>query len=211
MNTNTGADSAQLNTAEYMADRKGRLVPLNAVSEHDIEMDAFVKANIEKAKELQNTMREFKRAIFGDCHAFIALLDEKYSVKRGGARGNVTFTSYDGKYQISLKVADQLSFGPELQSAKSLIDECVKDWSEGSNENIRAIVDDAFDIDREGDLNTGRILTLRRIKINDERWIQAMEAISDSIIVTDTTAYINFRERDDDGKLQHITLDMAAL
>lgn len=205
------AASSRLINDKYMQDRKGRLVPVDQVSPHDLEMDAFVFSNIEAAKQLQQTMRDFKRRVFGDCHAFMALLDEKYNVKRGGVKGNVSFLSYDGKYQITLSVSDSLSFGPELQSAKSLIDECLNDWSAGADEKIKVIINDAFEVDREGQLNTGRILTLRRIKLDDERWNQAMEAISDSIVVTGTKPYINFRERDDDGKMKHISLDMASL
>ncbi|HEM7588909.1 TPA: DUF3164 family protein, partial [Serratia marcescens] len=33
----------------YMADRKGRLVPVEQVSPFDIEMDAFVRAQVKEA------------------------------------------------------------------------------------------------------------------------------------------------------------------
>ncbi|HAT2590586.1 TPA: DUF3164 family protein, partial [Citrobacter freundii] len=98
-----------------------------------------------------------------------------------------------------------------LQIAKDLIDECVTEWSEGANDNLRAIIADAFQVDKEGQLNTGRILSLRRVKIQDERWSRAMEAISESLQVAMSKTYINFREKDKHGKLINIPLDIAAI
>ncbi len=69
---------------------------------------------------------------------------EKYGRTRGGAKGNVTFSSFDGAQQITIRVQETLTFGPELQIAKDLIDECVTEWSEGANANLRAIISDAF-------------------------------------------------------------------
>ncbi|HBZ1168556.1 TPA: DUF3164 family protein, partial [Klebsiella pneumoniae] len=80
-----------------------------------------------------------------------------------------------------------------------------------ANVNLRAIVSDAFQVDKEGQLSTGRILSLRRVKIQDERWIKAMEAISESLQVAMSKTYINFREKDQSGKLVNIPLDIAAI
>ncbi|WP_337050261.1 DUF3164 family protein, partial [Serratia fonticola] len=67
--------------------------------------------------------------------------------------------------------------------AKDIIDECVMEWSEGANANLRAIIFDAFEVDKAGKLSVSRILSLRRIKIDDPRWLTAMEAISESLQV----------------------------
>ncbi|HCA2844606.1 TPA: DUF3164 family protein, partial [Citrobacter freundii] len=97
------------------------------------------------------------------------------------------------------------------QIAKELFDECVTEWSQGANDNLRAIISDAFQVDKEGQLNTGRILSLRRVKIQDVRWNRAMEAISESLQVAMSKTYINFREKDKGGKLINIPLDIAAI
>ena len=64
-------------------------------------------------------------------------------------------------------------------------------------------------VDKEGKISTGRVLGLRRLNIHDEKWQQAMQAISDSIIVTDSKNYVRFYERDENGKYQPISLDFA--
>ena len=72
-------------------------------------------------------------------------------------------------------------------------------------------MNDAFQVDKEGLINTSRVLSLRRLNIKDEDWEKAMEAISDSIQVASTKPYIRFYERDQTGDYKPITLDMAAI
>ena len=71
------------------------------------------------------------------------------------------------------------------------------------------MVNDAFQVDKEGKISVSRVLGLRRHAIEDARWQKAMQAISDSIIVTDSKNYIRFYERDSEGKYQAISLDFA--
>ena len=68
---------------------------------------------------------------------------------------------------------------------------------------------DAFQVDKEGKISTGRVLGLRRHDIKDEKWLQAMDAIAESINVVDSKSYVRFYERDKDGKYQAISLDFA--
>ncbi|EBT6969486.1 DUF3164 family protein [Salmonella enterica] len=202
---------SEVNKEDYMKDRKGRLVPINQVSDYDLAMDSFVREQVAAAKVKSADLSDFKQRAFDECYAWLDLVAEKYGRTRGGAKGNVTFSSFDGSEQITIRVQETLTFGPELQIAKDLIDECVTEWSEGANDNLRAIIADAFQVDKEGQLNTGRILSLRRVKIQDERWNRAMEAISESLQVAMSKTYINFREKDKGGKLINIPLDIAAI
>ena len=196
---------------KYLKDRKGRLVPIQQIDEHDIEMDAFVRKQVSKAKELQAVLRQFKQNAFDDCYAFMGLLAQKYNRKIGGQKGNVTFSTFDGSMQIRIAVQDTLTFGPELQIAKQIIDECLNDWAKDANQNLKTLITDAFEVDKEGELNTGRILSLRRIKIQDKRWEQAMDAISESLRIAVSKTYINFKEKDHIGKYNNISLDIAGV
>jgi len=98
----------------------------------------------------------------------------------------------------------------ELQAAKELIDDCVAEWSEGSNDNLKVLVNDAFDVKKEGSIDTGRVLALRRLDITDEKWVKAMNAISDAVRVTGSRTYIRFYETDQKGERSAISLDLAS-
>lgn len=195
----------------YMKDRKGRLVPFAQVSDYDREMDDFVRARVAEAKVKSQSMADFKRASFGDCYAWIELSAEKFGRKPGGVKGNVTFSTFDGSQQIKIAVQDRLTFGPELQVAKDMVDECLKDWSQGADEKLLTLITDAFDVDKEGKLNTSRLISLRQLNIQDELWQQAMEALNKALVVSVTSTYINFKEKDDNGKMVNIPLDIAGV
>ncbi|GCW94370.1 TPA: DUF3164 family protein [Citrobacter farmeri] len=202
---------SEVNKEDYMKDRKGRLVPVDQVSDYDLAMDSFVREQVAAAKVKRDELSAFKNRTFDDCYAWLDLAAEKYGRKRGGAKGNVTFSSFDGNQQITIRVQDSLTYGPEMQIAKDLMDECMMEWSEGANANLVAIIKDAFQVDQEGKLNIYRILSLRRIKIDDERWRKAMDAVAESLLVAVSKTYINFREKDKDGRLVNISLDIAAI
>ena len=123
----------------------------------------------------------------------------------------MTLFSYDGRYKIVRQMAETITFGEQLQAAKSLIDECLRDWTSGARTELQALIDQAFQVDKQGNISTTRILGLRGIKITEERWVQAMQAITDSIRVTDTKAYVRIYQRREDGGYTPIPLDMAAV
>ncbi|EHJ9983669.1 DUF3164 family protein [Vibrio parahaemolyticus] len=191
--------------------KDGNPVPERIIDPYKIEQDDFVNALIAKAKEQQAQLRAFKELAFGECAAFLELLGEKYNVERGGRKGNVTFTSFDGRRQVIVAMHDNITFGPELQIAKQLIDEYLRGLTEGANDELKVFVNDVFEVDKQGKLNKRRILDLRQYNIDHPLWLEAMEAIADSISIASTKQYIRFREKDEHGKFQNIPLDFAAL
>jgi hypothetical protein len=112
-----------------------------------------------------------------------------------GKRGNVTLTTYDGRYKLCVAVNDTIQFNEKLQVAKTLIDNCIRRWADGSRSEIKLLVEDAFYVDKQGNINKNRILGMRRLAIEDAEWQEAMKAITDSIQITSTKTYIRFYER----------------
>jgi len=197
--------------AGYWKDSKGHLVPEGLVRPVDKLEDQLVRKFHMHADELSKQIGRFKGHCFDDIGAFMALLAEEYNVSRGGAKGNLTLTSYDGCLKVQLAVADSLSFGPTLQIAKDLIDECIAEWAEGVRSEIRMLVGQAFRTDKEGKVNREAIFMLRRCEIADPRWKRAMEAITDSIRITGSKEYFRFYRRDTpQSGWQAITIDLAA-
>ena len=200
-----------INGVEYMPDATGRLTPVDQIREIDLARHELVLEKVAKAKALQKQLRDLKYELLDDIDAFVDMSAERYDVKLGGKKGNVTLVSFDGAYQLQRQIGEHITFDEGLQAAKALIDECMRGWTQDSSSEIRAIIDYAFQVDKEGKINTGRILGLRRLDITDERWQRAMTAISESIQVTGTRSYVRVYERDAHGKYNTISLDMAVL
>lgn len=196
----------------YWQDAQGNLVPESKVKDIDKLRTQVVTDLCEMAKATSKGLADFKLNAMAEVAALVATSLEQYGVKTGGDKGNVTLTTFDGRYKLVRQIQDHISFGEQLMAAKELIDECVREWSEGADDNIRALVNHAFQTDKEGRINTGRVLGLRQLNISDPKWQQAMQAIADSIRTTGSKPYIRFYKRDQaTGAYQPIVLDVAAV
>jgi hypothetical protein len=196
---------------EFMTDSQGRQVPAELVSDIDKLRDQTVRQIADEAMKMKQILLDFKRRIRDDIYAFVDISASRYGKSWGGKKGNITLTTYDGKYRLVVAMNDQIAFDERLQVARELIGGCIEKWSEGSRNEIRLLVQDAFQVDKAGKLNTARILGLRRLEITDPDWLKAMAAISDSIQVSGSKQYLRFYERDEQGEYAQIPLDVAAL
>lgn len=206
MNTPT---EEKIDLTKYMKDAAGRLCPVETIEEADLARDSLVKEIVAKAEKLNAALRDFRLHAHADIEAFVDLSCEKYGVKPRGKKGNITLHSFDGKYRIQRSIQETLGFDEKLQAAKQLVDECLNEWSKDSGPELRTIITDAFQVDKEGRINTKRIISLRRIKIDHPKWLRAMEAISDSLKVEVSRSYIRVYVRDDNREYQLLALDVA--
>lgn len=193
----------------YARNSRGHLVPIDLISEIDRSRDDLVREIVDKAQQLRESMRIFKRQAFDDMTAFAALSAEKYGVKLGGTKGNLTLTSFDGRYQVKLSHADIKTFDERLHAAKEMVDACIHRWTAGSRAEIKALVEHAFQTDKEGKISVSRIYTLLQLDIDDSEWQQAMQALRESMQVISTSTYIRIYQRNEHGQYDQLSLDIA--
>jgi coenzyme F420-reducing hydrogenase delta subunit len=196
----------------YMVDAMGRLVPETLVGGLDKLRTQLCRDTAAEAHRVQEVLRAFKSKIYEDVRTLLSLAAEQYNVTIGGEAGNISLTSYDGLLKIQVQINKQLAFGEQIHVAKQLIDQCVQEWTVGTRAEVQALIQDAFRVDDKGDLSAAKILSLRRLNIQDARWRQAMQAIADSIMVAGSKSYVRVYERDNPkAAWRAITLDLAAL
>ncbi|MCW5666502.1 MAG: DUF3164 family protein [Piscinibacter sp.] len=195
-----------------MQDAQGHLVPEGMVAPIDKLRDQTVRAIVDQARGASAVLARFKGNTFSDIAHFIEISTGQYGVKVGGEKGNVTLYSFDGRYKVQRAVQETIKFDERLRAAKALIDECITEWSAGSRDEIKVLVNDAFKVDKEGDVSTNRVLGLRRLNIHDEKWQRAMQAIGDAFTVVGSRSYIRVYERvGDTDQYKAIALDVAAV
>ncbi|HFC8543208.1 TPA: DUF3164 family protein [Neisseria weaveri] len=195
--------------SQYRQDAKGNLVPLANIKEIDLMRDELVMEIVGKAQTVQQQMATFKADSMADIAAFVQLSADRYDVALGGKKGNVTLHSFDGAYRVNLSMQDTLVFDEGLHAAKALIDECINEWTEGSRSELKTLINAAFQVDKEGNISTARVLGLRRLEIKDEKWQRAMEALSDSLQVHTSKQFVRVYKRDEAGDYQLVSLDIA--
>lgn len=196
----------------FWENTQGAFVPEANVKEIDKLRDQTVRRIWALAEALNKAMADFKATAFEDVASFVEISADQYGAKLGGVKGNVSLISYDGRLKIQRNIAERIVFDERLQAAKHLIDECLKEWTVDGRDEIKAIISNAFNVDKKGEISTTKILGLKKIEINHPKWLEAMQAISDSINIAGSKSYLRFYKRDDEsGEYISMSLDLASI
>ncbi|RGP56002.1 DUF3164 family protein [Pseudomonas abyssi] len=194
--------------AGFVKNAAGHLVPEHQVRDQDKLRDNVARDLAAQAVAISESMAAFKAKALADIEDLISISLERYGVKLGGKKGNVSITTYDGEFKIERALANRLSFTEEILAAKELIYACIRKWSAGADRHLMALVDRAF-TGRNGEIRTNDVLDLMRLEIDDEDWKTAMEALRDSIQVNGKAVYIRVYRRVGDDRYEQINLNLA--
>ncbi|MBF0333182.1 MAG: DUF3164 family protein [Alphaproteobacteria bacterium] len=200
-------------TDDFLRDARGNLIHRKNVRAQDLLMDEMVKKIIAYAQDLSSELARFEAHTHADLAAFSALLAQEYDAQpAAGRKGNRSLTSFDGTMMIKVAVADRVILGPELQIARDLLDEMIKERAEGADQFLVTLVNQAFRFDKEGKVDTAAILALRRLEVADRRWPDVTRAIDDAIRVIGSKTYLRFYTRPTpDASWTMVPLDLAAV
>ncbi len=198
--------------AGYMQNQHGDLVREENVKEIDKLKDQAAIELAESAKDIHMNLVRFKRRALDDIRDLIQIAAEKYGEKLGGEKGNISISSYDGRYKIQRVFASRISFGLELKAAESLFTKYLDSVTASVENDVRVLIEGAFKTTRGGNLRTSELLRLLSFEIKHPAWIQACEALKDSISVDGSTVYVRAYERvNDSDQYRPIPLDIAAV
>jgi hypothetical protein len=189
-------------------DGAGIEVPEKYIRDNDKRRDTLVSGLVGKARQLNTVIRNAKRQMEEEIAAFL-----QDTAKREGETwtGGTTLYNFSMDEAVAVKVAKKWTFDEKLQIAKQKIDKCIENWSGDSNAKLVALVNRAFKVDSKGEVDAQQIIGLRQFDFDDALWQEAMELIADSQKVQSTKTYFYFQEAGEDGKLNTIVLDFAAL
>lgn len=188
----------ELNSRQYMNNYKGDPQRLETIKVEDFMEDQMVRKVIAFAKDLSDQIRRFKGHTLSDIAEFNADLAAQYGlVKRGrSGKGNQKYVTIDRLLMVETKINNFIEFGPEIQVAKALFDECLLHWSENVQPELQSIITNAFDTDKAGRISRTNMVSLLKVESEDPRWVQAVEALKNSMRVTGSKEYIHFSFRD---------------
>lgn len=203
---------ATINKQGDWLNRNGKFIPVENIQPKFKKRDAVVTKIVERAIKLQDRMIKDKKDFILMGVAYLMYLEKKHGIKDKKIEGNLTLSDYANTLQVKLSVNNMITFDEELNVAKKLIDECLRKWTKNSSVNLRSIVDEAFNIDKKGRVNTWMILRLTRLKINNKVWKRAMQMIIDSMEISGTRQYFTFKYRKDKDSLwKSLNLNFSSL
>ena len=190
----------------------GARMPASTVADSDKLEDQTVRAAIAGALAMSAAMAAFKSGEFENFGALGEVLASQYNAPKGGAKGNVSYVTIDGLLKVVVAVQDRIVFGAQLQVAKAILDELIVEWGRGAKAELVAIIQNAFSVDSEKQINRGALITLMRVQSDDERWNSAMKAIKDSMRIEGSKRYMRFYQRPNvDAAWSAIPLDISSV
>jgi hypothetical protein len=194
----------------YMGDGRGGWQPVETIKPQHLLEDETARKIVGYALPLSAQIGRFKEHTFDDISDFEAILEQEYGARVGGKKGNKTLMTVDQLYKVEVRVSDRIDFGPELQTAKALFDECLNEWSADARAELRGLVSDAFNTDKEGQINRALMFVLLRRESSDPRWRRGQDAIRDAMRVVGSKTYVRCWHREShDAPWQSIPLDLA--
>ena len=195
----------------YWMSATGSLVPIAKVKDIDKERDKLVRHLIAQAVEMNALLAEFKLDVMTLIADFMKRSAQDYGKTIGGEKGNLVLSTFDGSLKVVRQMAETIAFDERLQVAKSIVDDCIHAWAKSARSEIKALVNQAFQVDKAGRVNTARVLGLRTLQIDDPQWKRAMDAIADSMHAVAVKPYVRFYVRDDAGQYRPLPIDIAAV
>jgi len=199
-----------MNKEKILKNDKGQDVAIENIDDISLKRHYLVEKIIAKANKVKKILNDYKEECDKEVDKYLKFLERKKKTKFDGWKGNLLLNSFDGKMRIVKNINDIISFDETLKLAKQKIDICLKNWSNDNN-NIKAIVTNAFNVDKKGRVNVGMILRLKKIKIDDKDWNEAIKIIDESIKINSTREYYKFQTKDENEQWGAIDLNFSKL
>jgi len=162
-----------------MTDSNGQEVPIKYVGKYDRQRDQVsrrILARFTKARQaLEKVVAES-----------IADLDElKGGKEKLGEKGNFSTRSFDGLIQVSIRQQYNIRLDERVIRARELMLDYVNgvlDRVEGVDVSaLKLLVQAAFKANAQGYLSAGKVLTLMRMEVNNEKWREAKRILQDAL------------------------------
>lgn len=197
---------------KFWIDKKGNNIHPDNVKASDKIKDELVEKLIKTSLDLSCILNKFKKDAVGETDDYFELLLQDYGLdeRKGSKKGNYTLENFSGLAKIEIKNQDKISFDEKLQIAKMKVDEYLHELTEDSPPDIQTLISKSFEVDKKGNVDHQKILTLKSYDITHPKWLEAMKIIDDSIEIVGSKSYMRFYTRKSiDDKYEIVLLDVA--
>lgn len=201
--------------AGWVRNATGNLVHETEISEQDKLRDRVVMDIAAVAVRLNSELKALKEKALADIDDLIAIAGEKYNMKLGGPKGNVSLLSFDGSFKLKRIHQDSVGYTEAMEVAKAKVFECISRWGqtvhEDAHKHLFTLATRAFRPTRSGEISISRVTEMLGAEINDPDWQMAKQAVMGSLIVNGKAVYIQVQQRVEGKKYSTILLDIAGV
>lgn len=175
-------------------DEKGRPIPEQYIPATDKKRDQLVERTFKKVVKLSEKIAETKCEIVGSIDKYLDELAKENRVRENW-KGNILLQNFDKSLCIERRIDDNIGFDEKLQMVKTIVDKWIAGRLDGIDENLGKVITQAFNVDKQGRVNTAMLMKLLHLEIEDSEWKKAMRMLKESIIVKSSKQSINFKRK----------------
>lgn len=175
-------------------DDRGRPIPEQYIPATDKKRDKLVESTFKKVVKLAEKISETKVEIVSAIDKYLNEL-AKENRTRENWKGNILLHNFDKSLVIDRRIDDNIGFDEKLHMVKTIVDKWLYDRLNGIDENLGKVITQAFNVDKQGRVNTAMLMKLLHLEIEDSEWKKAMRLLKESIIIKSSKQYINFKRK----------------
>lgn len=197
--------------AKTMINAHGDAVPVETIPALAVLKDETVREIVARAEEVQEIIIDFKRQTLAQLDAYFDLVNQEYGAPRS-RKGNQVLLSFDGTLKVSINMSERMFFESEkLTAARSLFMECLREWTSTGRAELKAMLEDSLNTDKQGRVNRWQLLRLIQVKSDDERFCKAQRALKESMLPLDSMPYIRIHQKNPKSNWQQLNLNFSSL
>ncbi len=166
-------------TITTMTDSMGNKIPLKYVSAYDKARDKATRKILARFEKARAMLEQVVLESIKD-------LDELAKLKESlGEKGNFSARSFDGLIQVSIRQQYNIRLDERVVKARELMLDYINsvlDRVGGADISaLRLLVMEAFKANSQGYLSTGRVLSLMRMEVADDKWREAKLILQEAL------------------------------
>jgi hypothetical protein len=185
----------------YVMDAKGDLRKEENLSDLERAEDKLVKSLFPRAKALYQDIGRFKHDAMHMIEDTISTCIKEYNIKRfEKIKGNVSFTTVDGKLKVERAINDKIEANSGVEAARQIFEQYASVLETQSGEDAKEFIRSYFKLNKDQYV-TSNLIDLCNKNVSHPLYKQARAALQEALFVSSSKAYVRFyvRNENDDS------------
>jgi hypothetical protein len=195
------------------ADESGQQIPYSRITSAERLMERHSWKILKGALDINKRLTEFKDMIRELCQeAHDAFMAEQNITRE--TKGNFTWFNFNRSIKVEINVNEPIQFDDmTITAAKAKFDEFLEENITSKNEFVKAMIIDAFETQRNGQLDTKAVMKITRYekRINDPKFSEAVELINSAIRRPKSKSYFRVSVKNEEGGYDNIDLNFSSI
>ncbi|XWN36075.1 MAG: DUF3164 family protein [Balneola sp.] len=186
-------------------DPNGLEIPSNRVTKEEKNKEKVVDKCHKLASIATEKLAEARNEIYDLVEEFLE--ESAHYAKLKKWKGNASITNFEGTLRVKKDIKNNVQPDDNIHICKQIVDECLSSWSKGAKKELQEVIKSYFHTDSKGEYRLENLIRLKKTKVDDPRWNEAMSYLDKSLNVVSSKAYYSVEFKNKLGEWERIPLN----